>query len=78
MELPDDILRHIKAYAMPVTNAYWKHLHKMTTDAFYSDIAKVLSAEDREYHSVGIIRIRNIYLQLLYTGGFEVIHLFRV
>ena len=30
MELPDDVVRMIKEYSMPLTRPDWRNLHKMT------------------------------------------------
>ena len=37
LELPDDILRIIKEYSMPITRHDWRSLHKMTQNQFIRD-----------------------------------------
>ena len=37
MELPEDVLRIIKEYSMPLTRPDWRKLHKMTNDSYLVD-----------------------------------------
>jgi hypothetical protein len=37
MELPDDVLKIIKNYSMPITRPDWRSLHKMTQEQFERD-----------------------------------------
>ena len=39
MELPDDVLRLVKEYAMPITRPDWRKLHRMDEYKFHLDIA---------------------------------------
>ena len=39
MELPDDVLRLIKEYSMPITRADWRDLHLMNNMRFLCNIA---------------------------------------
>lgn len=40
MELPDDIIRLIKEYSMPVTRPDWRTLHRMTNEEYLADYRK--------------------------------------
>jgi len=37
MELPDDVLRLVKEYSMPVTRPDWRTLHKVTFEIYLVD-----------------------------------------
>ena len=37
MELPEDVLRLVKEYSMPITRPDWRTLHKMTKHRFKTD-----------------------------------------
>ena len=37
LELPDDVLRLVKEYSMPVTRPDWRKLHKMTFAKYLLD-----------------------------------------
>lgn len=39
MELPDDVLKIIKEYSMPLTRSDWRTLHRMCEFKFHTDIA---------------------------------------
>ena len=42
MELPEDIVRTIKDFSMPITHPHWRTLHKMTAVDFNMAIAREL------------------------------------
>jgi hypothetical protein len=42
MDLPEDIVRTIKDFSMPMTNPYWRSTHKMTDLSFHLAIARKL------------------------------------
>ena len=38
MELPDDVLSHIKDFSRPITRPDWRHIHRMTNSRFHNAI----------------------------------------
>lgn len=38
MELPDEIIDLIRAFSKPLTNPYWKTMHKVTHADLYNDL----------------------------------------
>jgi len=43
MELPEDVLRIIKAYSKPCTHPQWKQLHRFTLAKFQNDLRFTIS-----------------------------------
>ena len=41
IELPQDVLKIIKEYAMPITRSDWKRMHLMTNKCFYLELIKL-------------------------------------
>ena len=40
MELPEDVIKIIKEYSMPVTRADWRNLHKMPQNLYKDECFK--------------------------------------
>ena len=66
MELPEDVLRIIKAYAQPITRPDWRKLHIMTFDKFYKNLLPYnlvrYKVDDGVMH---LVCMRNIHMQVL-------------
>jgi len=41
MELPEDVIKIIKEYSMPVTHPNWRTLHIMTNQRFYLELIRL-------------------------------------
>ena len=47
MELPDDVLRLIKEYSMPLTRPDWRYLRLMDDYIFHLDILDTFNRKDK-------------------------------
>jgi hypothetical protein len=60
MELPDEILAHIKDFSRPVTRPDWRDLHLMTSYRFHRAILY-------KYNRQRVFRRISNYRQVIYT-----------